>query len=160
MSLRERLRDRQRPVETYMLRVDDPADAQQAYNRAVDELRIEQLSANDEESSPAVKRAKAKVEKARKAIEACFEPVRVRALPPSDYEALMAAHKPPEGSDEPFDDDFPHELFLACVEGDMTREDWELFFKENCSKQERIELQAAALIANNRTTTGDGIPKD
>lgn len=143
-----------------MLRVDDPADAQQAYNRAVDELRIEQLSANDEETSQAVKRAKAKVEKARRAVEACFEPVRVRALPPSDYEALLAEHPAAKDSDEPFGEDFPKALFLACVEGDMTGEDWEVFFEKSCSRQEKFELFGTAIMANNRTTTGDGIPKD
>lgn len=160
MSLRERLRGRERPVETYLLRVDDTADAQQAYNTAVEEFRIAKLIANDGETGPEVDKAQRAVDRARKKIEACFEPVKIRALAPPDYEALLADHPAKKDSNEPFGEGFPRALFLACVEGDMSAEEWGEFLDKSCSRQEQLELYGTAILVNNRTTTGDGIPKD
>lgn len=157
MGLRDRLVDRPRPASVCRLKVDDTAAAEQAVDEATDAYRFAQMLVADGKSAD-VAAAKRKLDKAQAAYDACFEPVTVRALAPPDYEALVAEHPAPKDSDNAFAEDFPRALFLACVEGDMTREEWETFLDTSASEGERSALHFTALQVNNRPPD-ESVPK-
>ena len=109
MSLRDRLAKRQPPTASYALRVDDDTAARAELAAA--------RAAGDED----------RIVAAQTAIEACYEQVTLTVLPPLDMEALIAAHPPPEGNREEkiFNSvTFTPALFAACVDSDVTEEDW------------------------------------
>lgn len=161
MSLRERLRARQRPTTTYPLRVADTSEAERELREAqVAYRRIVRHGGGDD---PAVAAAKTRLDTAQAAFDECYEMITLVALPPGDLEALLAAHPPREGQDDgPFNSDtYPRALFLACVDGhngDMTREDWEHMLDQTCSYGERQELYVLAQALNTRGPS-TAIPK-
>lgn len=151
MTIRDRLRSRQRPTTTYPMRVADTQDAerelleaQAAYRRA------SRLGGPD---SPEARDAKTRVEQAEEALRGCYVDIKLVALPPDELEALIAQHPPREGVDDgPVNaDSYPRALFLACVDAEgMTREDWEYVLDHTCSYGERQELYLLAQALNTR----------
>lgn len=110
MSLRDRLAVRARPTTTYGLRVDDDTTA-----------RAELVAAQADGDAE-------RVAAARAAVHACYEQLLIRALPPTDMEALLEAHPPTKTQRDRgavFDPvTFVPALLTACVESDITVDDW------------------------------------
>jgi hypothetical protein len=83
------------------------------------------------EGSDEARAASALERDAEAALSACLEPLSVTALPGGDYEALVAAHPPRKGDDGDWHPEtFRPALMEACIEGDMTAEDWSQWLKE------------------------------
>lgn len=154
----DRLVNRPRPAAVYPVKaVESTAAAERAVEQATDQYRFVQLLQADGKQAD-VRAAKRKLDKATADLEACFEPVTIRALRPEDYEALRGDHKPDKDSDQPWAPDFPRELFLACVEGDLDRAGWDAFLDESASDGERQALLGTALAVNVRPPD-ETIPK-
>lgn len=154
-----RLLNRGLPVKTYYLR-HAPADEVEAAEQAVAEALEAQGMAMirlDEYAEDARQAAEQKVAEARAVLAACFTPVRVRALDPEVYEALLDAHK--DDSSESGTDDMGvgRQAFLAGVQGDLDEAQWDDVLNQ-CSRAERRDLYITALQVNVRTTGGT-VPK-
>jgi hypothetical protein len=155
---RERLLARKRPTVDYQLAVEDDADAAAELSAAREALHAAGFR-TDEGAEQAVADAEARLAAARTAVEACYEPVTLTALPPAEFEALVAEpeYAPREGKDERWNaETFPRACFLACVDttGEMTAEDWDTFTAENVSDGEREAMFLAAVGINARWPSG------
>ena len=157
MGLRERLVGRPRLASVCRLKVDDTDAAERAVDVALEQHRLAQMLVADGKSAD-VAGTKRKLDKAQAALDACFEPVTIRAMAPPDYEALLAEHPAPKDSDNAFAETLPRALFLACVEGDMGQAEWEAFLDESASQGEREALYLTALQVNTRPPD-ESIPK-
>lgn len=147
MGLRDRLRAKARPVVRHPLVVKDQAGPRAALadaDRALLAARVDH-----DEDSPEVAEAQRAVEEAQRKVDACVEMLTLRALPPEDFEALVAAHPPQDDEDTWHTATFRPALLAACVEGDMTEDDW-AEFEPRCSTGERNALFFAALAVNSR----------
>jgi hypothetical protein len=167
-SLRERLLARERPSHRVPLQVEDPADAIREAVLAEDAWRTCHLMPEGPDRTAAIRKARRDLDRAAKAVNDCHEQITVRALPPEDFEALVAAHPPRDAKelkegeepDEAWNDKtFPRALFLACVDGDLSRAEWEKFLDGQCSSAERGQLYLAAQAVNVRIPNV-AIPKD
>jgi len=156
-----RLLRRQLPELVYNLRAAEPGEEAAARQAVADAReRLETASFRVDDGADAARTvAQAELDRANAALAACYEPVVVRALPPAEFEALVAQHPPRDGKDEPYNPEtFNPELFLACVQGDYTREEWETEIIPQLSKGEQLGLITAAVGLNGRMTDGV-IPK-
>ena len=106
MGLRERLRGRARPTDTFLLRVDDDTEARAELAEAV--------------------RDGGDLVAAQAKVDGCYETLLITALPPADMEALRAAHPPTdEQAGAPWNAaTFLPALLAECITGDVTEEDW------------------------------------
>lgn len=112
MSLRERLEQRGRSTATFPLRVES-TDAVADAARALDEAH--------EGGDPY------EVAAAQARLDGCYEMLRITALEPGDYEALVAAHPPPDAKKDEASWDpvtFVPALFAETISGDDTEADW------------------------------------
>jgi hypothetical protein len=155
---RERLLARKRPSVPYQLAVVDDTDAVAELAAAKEALDAAGYRV-DEGAEQAVAEAEARLEKARAAVEACYEPVTLTAMLPAAFEELIAQpeHAPREGKDERWNaDTFPRACFLACADddGDMSAQDWDTFTVENVSQGERESMFMAAVGINARWPSG------
>lgn len=150
-GLRERLLNRARPSGACPVRVEDDTDAREEAEQARILLNLLQMR-GDAADQAAVRKARARLKKAEQALRGCYEFVTLRALPPDDFEALVADHKPrPETDDRMWNGaTFPKACFLACVESDLSAEDWQHVWTTVLSNAERIELSNAAIRVNIR----------
>lgn len=153
-GLRDRLLGRQRPILAVSLLIDDDTQARRDVALAEEAFRVAHLRGEDDREK-AVRAARREVDKTIKALDACFATVTVRAMPPADFEALIAAHPPEKhaGGDagEAWSDvTFPRAAFLACVDGDLSAIEWEKLLDTQCSQAERLQLYNAALSVNVR----------
>lgn len=150
-GLRDRLMARQRPTQRVGLLIDDDTQARREVALAEEAWRVAHLAAKEERDT-AVRAARRELDKAVKALDGCYATVTVRALPPRDFEALMAAHPVPEDQKDGGlwnDKTFPRALFLACADG-MSSSEWEDFLDSQCSQAERLQLFDAAIGVNLR----------
>lgn len=176
-SLRERLRNRPRPTLTYQLLmdIDKLEPALSALARAEAHLRQAVLReqtweeyrgrrdktagravATREEYRKAAARVQAEitdrraaVDEARAALQACYQPIVLTAMPPTEYEALRALHPGPASDRDGVNTEtFRPALLAACAAGDMTEQDWVGFFAENASTGEGQAVYVAALVVN------------
>jgi hypothetical protein len=154
---RERLLARKRPTFDYQLAVVEDADAVAELSAAKEAFDTAEYRA-DEGAEQAVTEAEARLEKARKAVEACYEPVTLTAMPPTDFEALLAKpeYAARDGKDERWNaDTFPRAVFLTCVEDEaLTAEEWVAFTDGSLSQGERESLFMAAVALNARWPSG------
>jgi len=154
---RERLLARKRPSAPYQLAVVDDTDAVAELAAAKEALDTAGYR-TDEGAEQAVADAEARLEKARAAVEACYEPVTLTAMLPEDFEALVAKpeHAAREGKDERWNaTTFPRAAFLACVSTeDLSTEEWATFAAENLAQGERESLFLAAIALNARWPSG------
>jgi hypothetical protein len=156
----KRLLNRGLPVTTYHLRAADPdevAAAEQAVADAKDEAEIASYR-TDEAGSARQAAAAEQLAAARARLAACFDPVKIRALAPAEYEALIGQHedeKQPEGFDR---DPVARAAFLAGVQGPYSAQEWDAAILPQCSRGELQEIYLATLIVNARGT-GGAIPK-
>lgn len=154
---RERLLARQRPSTVYQLAVEDDAAAVAELNAAKDALDTARFR-SDDGAEQAVTDAEERLAAARSAVEACYEPVTLTAMPPAEFEALVAKpeYAPREGRDERWNaETFPRACFLACVDtSDLTAAEWESFVDGSLSQGERTALFLAAVGINARWPSG------
>jgi len=149
------LAQRQLPRTTVSLRVDfspeaDSADAE--LRDAVLALRLAEQAGQD------TAELNTRVEAAQVAVDACFEHMAVNALPPTDFEELVAAHPPTvaQRQQDPSvqwnDATFRTAVLAACVEGDLTETDWtEMIAKGQVTLGEVRALVQAAIATNDRS---------
>lgn len=152
MSLRERLREKSLPTMEHRLRITDDTEARAVLTEAKYALRIA------ENREDGVAKAKAAVTKAEAKVDEHYETLKLKALPPSEMEALIDAHPPTKEQrnkdvDAPWNTDtFRPALLAACVEGDMTEGDWTEFCSSGgASLGEVRDLFQKALSVNDRT---------
>lgn len=154
---RERLLARRLPSTVYQLAVEDDTEAVAELGAAKDALDTAKFR-SDDDAEQAVVDAEKRLAKARRAVEACYEPVTLTALPPAEFEALIAKpeHTARDGKTEQWNaETFPKACFLACVEvGDLTANEWEAFVDGSLSKAERDALFLAAVGVNARWPSG------
>lgn len=182
-SQRERLLGRPRPTLPYRILVDTERveAARTALAQAQQDAR--QVRMRDGSSEAQQKAAQQRVTEAEAEVDACYEIITLRALPPRRVEELEAAHPPTDeqvakvrnerelaqqrGEQPPdwpsYNDDTLYPQLLAeSVDGDMTADDWTVFLAENVSDAERRGLQIAALQVNRQERVADPavLPKD
>jgi hypothetical protein len=158
----ERLLRRKSPEVVHHLRAAEPHEEAAARQAVADAReRLETASwRSDEQAQAAITAAQAEVDQARAALAACYEPVVIRALPPKEFEALVDEHPARDGKDEPYNPETLNmELFHLCVQGNLSREQWETEVIPQLSKGELLSLETAAIALNGRTSDGS-IPKD
>lgn len=154
---RERLLARRRPTTVYQLAVEDDKAAIAEVTAAKDDLNTARFR-SDDAAEQAVADAEERLAAARAALEACYEPVTLTALPPAEFEALIA--KPEyvarDGKDERWNvDAFPRACFLACVDtSDLSAEEWTEFVDGSLSQGEREAIFLAAVSVNARWPSG------
>jgi hypothetical protein len=163
VSLREKLRAKPPRTVVHPLVLEDTT-AQEA---ALQRVRWERVAA--EMQQPAGGKPSRRLTAARKAeaaalaaLAACAEPLTIRALLPADWEALVASHPPGEGVDTEWDEvTFRAGAVAACVDGDMTADDWAEFFgSPRCTVGERDTLWLLVLRLNLRAPELTQLPKD
>lgn len=154
VSLRERARGKQRGSLRYRLAVEDPWPAERVLADA--EADLEVARGESEEPDPQkVALAEKAVEQAKAARDACYEVITLRAMQPTKYEKLMAAHPPTEEQKARNPDAIYNAetlaapILAASVEGDMTEADWQEFL-DNSSLGEANSLIQACVIVNIR----------
>lgn len=149
---------RTRPSDTYHLLVEDDTDARAAVEAALEALGTARMRLDDR-AAEAVKEAEATLAEANERLAACYEPVKIRAMKPEEFELLAAEHPARKDEQERWNRlTFPRQLFLASVVGDMSREDWESTLDERCSEGEQNGLFVTAELVNARMPDGS-IPK-
>lgn len=158
-GLRDRLLGRSRPSLVYELPIGDVAAARLAVARAEDAVRAARYRA-DENAEQALAEARAALTQAEADLDACYEKVTLTALPPADFEALVALHPPREDtSDEAWNPEtFPRACFLACAPHEVSEAEWEQVLAENLSLAERGELYSVAIAVNVRLVS-PALPK-
>ncbi|MGI5232859.1 hypothetical protein [Actinoallomurus sp. CA-142502] len=159
---RERLLARRRPTFDYQLAVEDDTAAVAELAAAKESLELARFR-EDDAAEQAVAEAEERLEKARAAVAACYEPVPLVALEPKAFEALRAKpeHAPREGEDEKWNaETFPRACFLASVDtADLSADEWAGFIDSNLSAGEKESLFLAAVGLNARWPSGS-IPND
>lgn len=158
-SQRDRLLGRTRPTLTHHLRVDDDTAARAAVEAAREQLAAAEMRF-DPRAGEAVKEARAALEAAQGLLAECYEPVVLRAMPPKEFEELVAQHPARKDETERWNNDtFPRAAFLASVTGELSRTEWETVLDEQLSEGERNAICLDALRVNARMPDGT-IPKD
>lgn len=175
-SQRDRLLGRPRPSLPYRILVapDEVEQARQALAKAQEDARQVRLKAGRD--SPAGKRAAKPVADAEAVVDACYETIVLRALPPERVEALDAEHPPTaeqmervkaereqaakRGEQPP---DWPSwndatywpALLAECADGDMAVDDWVSFLAEHVSTGEAAGIKQAVLAVNRLERVAD-----
>lgn len=154
LSQRDRLKNRKLPSVTQPIVIEDPTAADRALKYA-DRVHQHALRGGDADE---IKRTKAAVGRAQKKFDACFEHLTIRALRPRDYDDLIEEHPPTEeqlaAATDPLDtpqwnrETFRPALLAACIEGDMTAEDWAEWLEESSSRGEGQKLFIVTLALN------------
>lgn len=156
-SRRERLLARRRPSTVYHLAVEDDVPAVAELNAAKDELDTAKFR-TDDGADEAVAGAEERLAAAREAVDACYEPVTLTALPPAEFEALIAKpeYAAREGKNERWNGEtFPRACFLECVDtADLSADEWAGFVDSNLSAGEKESLFLAAIGVNARWPSG------
>jgi hypothetical protein len=152
-----RLLNRKRPTVVHYLRGVEP-DVERAAKEAAEAAR-ERLSIAsmriDEQATEWVNTAQAELDRANAALAACYEPVTIQALPPDEFEALVAQHPKREGKDEAFNlETLVLPLFLLCVQGELTAKQWTNEIIPQLSNGERRALELKAFDVNARYSDG------
>jgi hypothetical protein len=152
---RERFLARRRPSVPYSLPLEDATDAVNELTAAKDALETARFR-DDDRAEQAVAEAEERLEKARAAVAACYDTVRLTAMLPKDFEALVAKHPPRKDHDERWNDEtFPKACFLKCIDDDvLTPEEWGEFVEANLSQGEREHLFRSAIALNARWPSG------
>lgn len=162
-GLRDRLLQRERPVAFYKCRVapvEETLAAEEALAAA--DTAVRRALASDQ---TAVQKAKKALAAAQKKRDACYEQLRLQALPPAEFEALADAY--PDAPDDADDktkiaanEAYLHAVFLASVQGDLTEQEWTTFVRTNLSTGERNDLYNLGIAINGRVRALDpSVPK-
>lgn len=107
--------------------------------------------------------AKQAVKRAEKVFEACWEKIRLTAMPPDEYEDLKSEH-PPTPDQLKNDPDLEYNkstfrpaLLAACAEGGYSVEEWQRMLAHQFSDGERQELFTTALAINAGTRVVESV---
>lgn len=151
MSLRDALARKQRRTTTYEMVVEDPSDAEQAYDRAQAEHRMTVLRHG--EDSDEARAAQVRLDEAADAVRACVVPLRFGSLAAHRFEELVAEHPPTEEQAKDgaqWGETFEVALIAACaLDSDLTVEEWQAeLASDYWSRANRSALFATALAAN------------
>lgn len=155
MSLKADLAKRKRPSMPYSVQLTDPAEATAALQKA--ERMVRQAEIKDDKAG--LKKCRSAVTRAKQKLADCFKVFEIVALEPDEYEDLIDEHPPTPGQIEKAGKDpsempewnadtFYPALLAACVDDDMTAEDWAEFLKRQMSRGERRQLQYALIAVN------------
>lgn len=145
MSLKDRLATRKRPTITYALRIDDDTIARS-------ELVAAQAVGDE-----------GRIVAAREAVEACYEQVVITALPPTELEELLEAHPPPpadQGKKMFNPATFVPALLAACVNSDVTEEDWAEYVTAGAMTTGEVSAIFNAAWELNYRVPDPSLPKD
>lgn len=166
MSMRARLRDRQLPVLTVAIRIDFSADADAAEKTLAQltrTLRLAELRDPDADHTEQRDRLTA----AQAGLQAqYYEVIRLRALPPADMEALIAAHPPTpaQRTDDPAvawnKITFRPALIAACAQGEETEQDWAQWLTSGAVTDGEVAMLFAAVIQVNDRSVDLRVGKD
>jgi chemotaxis regulatin CheY-phosphate phosphatase CheZ len=152
-----RLLRRKPPQVVHYLRAVEP-EVESAARQAVTDARDRLSTATmriDDAAVEAIEAAQATLDQAQAALAACYEPIVIQALPPDEFEALVAEHPKREDKDESFNaDTLLPVLFLRCVQGDLTAEQWTKEVIPQLSNGERRALESRSLDVNGRFSDG------
>lgn len=165
-TLRERLLGRQRPTAEINLAIEDTTPLAREVALAEEAWRSTHLMMFGDDRDKSIKQAKRDLDRAISKLDGAYAKVTVRAMPPEEFEALVAAHPPRADKELPDEDKgevwnsatFPRALFLACADGELSRNEWEKFLDDQCSQAERDQLYLAAQVVNTRAP-GYAVPK-
>lgn len=160
-GIRDKLRSKQRRSVTVALAVADTGEAETALARAHADHRLASLGHGSDGHEEEVTRAREAVAAAQRAEADCYEHVTVTALPADEFEALVDAHPTRDGDagGVPWHTaTFRPALLAACVDADMTEQDWAAYFAESGSVGDQVGLYNAVLEVNTRTPE-PSIPK-
>lgn len=177
-SQRDRLLGRPRPSSTHRLLVDPDAEPEARAELARVQREVRKVMQRDSSTQQDKEAATQRQEQAEAKLNACFETIILRALPPRRVEELEAAHPPTadqlarakserdqaqqRGEQSPEwpswnEETFWPELLSEVVDNDMTTDDWTAFLSENVSSGERRSLQLAALQVNLQERAADPV---
>jgi hypothetical protein len=159
---RERLLGRKRRTLIYQLAVDEDADAVAELIEAKDALDTAQIAAEDlpaDRADQLIGEAEARLQRAREAVAACYEPVPLTAMLPTEFEALAAKpeHVARDGREERWNEDtFPRAVFFECLspDDDLSAEEWATLIDTSLASGERKHLFAVAVGLNSRMPSG------
>lgn len=181
-SQRDRLLGRPRPSLPYRLLVDPDGAEKARAELARVQAQTRQVLLKHAEGTPAYRTAQQRRADAEAAVEACYEVLVLRALPPARVAELEAEH-PPTGQQMEqakaereqarqreeelpgwpnYADTFWPALLAESVDGHMTAEDWTTFLAEHVSGGEAAGLRRALLSVNTAERAADPLvlPKD
>lgn len=156
MDLKARFAARQLPQVVYPLRMDFSEESDAAERELVEaEANLADGRARGWTDLGALQRG---VDRARERRDGFYAFLTVRALPPVEFEELIAAHPPTDEQRKKHDrivwnpDTFVPALLAAAIESDMTAEDWaEVTSKGPIATGEVGALFNAAMQVNDRT---------
>lgn len=154
----DRIKARSRPWMDFRLLVVDGGQltvAQQQLAAATERRRRadRNLVAEKPDRVKEVKNAAAAVKRAERALEDCWEKIRLTAMRPDEYEELKAAHPPTEGQlkDDPgveYNRESLRPALLAeCAEG-LSAVEWAALLADRFSEGERQEIFTNVLAIN------------
>lgn len=153
----KRLLRRKLPQDIHHLRAVEPEEeraARQAAEDARERLSVASMRIDDK-ADAAIKAAQRKLDQANAALADCYEPVVIQAMPPAEFEDLVALHPKRDGKEEAFNaETLLPELFLVCVQGELTREQWETEVIPQLANGEWVAMQNKALEVNGRYSDG------
>lgn len=174
-SQRDRLLGRPRPSLPYRILV-APDEVEQA-RAALAEVQVAARQARLGDNAAAAKRAAQQVRAAEAVVDACYETIVLRALPPERIEELDAEHPPtaeqmdkakaereqavqrgeqvpewPSWNDATY---WPALLAESATEAGMTANEWAAFLAEHVSTGEAAGLKQAALAVNRLERVAD-----
>lgn len=146
MALRASLAQRKPPTTEFSLRVYDDRRARAELAAALAEGNPQRMT------------------EAQAAVNACYERLIITAIPPVDWEGLVAGHPPTDQQRANGgwcnSDTFAPALLAVCVEGDETEADWaDAITKGGMSQGEATALVQAVYDINLRILDPD-LPKD
>ena len=162
-SLRDRLLQRERPVATYVCRV-APVDQTQQAEQELAAAKKAALGVRVDDTK-ATERARQAAQDALERRDACYEKIRLQALPPAEFEALSDVYPlaGPDADDQTrleADEAYLHAVFLATVQGDLTEQEWTTFVHTNLSTGERNDLYTLSTAVNGKVRALDpSVPK-
>lgn len=148
---KERLLGRKLPTTWVSVRVEFTADADLADRALADaqQVLVVALAGGDPER---ITRARDTVEQAQRRYDPYAEKLEVRALPPAEYEELLAAH-PPDNDTGRFSPTFIPALLALCVVSELDEADWLLLSGkgDQFASGEIVTLFSTCLAVNDRS---------
>jgi hypothetical protein len=147
VGLKDRLATRPRPTTTFPLRIDDDRVA-----------RLELTAAEADEDED-------RIVAARLAVDACYEQLTITALSPVAMEELREAHPPTEEQRKKHGalfnpTTFVPALLAACVDSDVSEEDWAEYTTTGAMTPGEVNaLFAAAWELHYATAPSPDLPK-
>lgn len=144
MSLRDRLANKTRRVLEQPVLVSDPSEDHQALLQVTAALHLAQGQGDED----AAQRLRAELDAATERVQGHWVPIRLQALPSSDWEAAHAEYNGAEGID--WTRALPPLLAASCVDPELQDEQWwaTTLAGDQWSAGDTASLQVALLRLN------------